>query len=47
MERTLQVELTPDELDRYWEDLCPDNGPQRVSFDECLGINAAYMQHKQ
>ncbi|OLP84493.1 hypothetical protein AK812_SmicGene34629 [Symbiodinium microadriaticum] len=37
VERTLQVELSPKELDGYWQDLCPGNGPQRISFEEWFG----------
>ncbi|CAJ1441806.1 unnamed protein product [Effrenium voratum] len=37
VERTLKVELTPEELDRYWQDICPENGPQRIGFDEWFG----------
>ncbi|CAE7251591.1 unnamed protein product [Symbiodinium natans] len=37
VERTLQVELSPEELDGYWQDLCPGNGPQRISFEEWFG----------
>eukprot|EP00439_Symbiodinium_sp_Y106_P038321 s255_g4.t1 len=37
VERTLQVELSPKELDGYWQDLCPGDGPQRISFEEWFG----------